>query len=121
MSKNFISFLRAKNLKNEGFIDFLKNLVGDIDLPAEEQKFIYQINQSFKKYTNNLIGMNHHNNIVNNLYPITKEKAYSIYRNLKNGLTEVLKNSYKRVKLNNEDFKFKLEERIESEEEKTIG
>lgn len=140
MSKNFSNFLKEKEHKleniNEDFrqlgrniknflqpivspTKFIRNMVGNVNLQEEEQNFIFEVNQAFRRYANKFIGKQYQSKILGKPLLIDKARADSIYRNLKNNFKIILSESYKGEKgtITNLNI-MKLEKLIQTEEER---
>ena len=142
MSKNFSNFLKEKEHKleniNEDFrqlgrtiknflqpivspTKFIRNMVGNVNLQEEEQNFIFEVNQAFRRYANKFIGKEQYQSkILGKPLLIDKARADSIYRNLKNNFKIILSESYKgkdKGTITNLNI-MKLEKLIQTEEER---
>lgn len=121
MHKNFKNFLAEFSKEpNTSDINEVFGLFTQLNFDEEEKKLIYKLNNAFKNYTNNLIGLNYSSSVINKKFPINIKIANSIYNNLKNNLQRTLSLSYKKQKLNDENYLkfFKIEDLIKNEEEK---
>ena len=131
MNKNFIKFLEEKDPTfinvNEGISDLIRHMIGDVNLQAEEQKLIVNLNAAFKKFTSKMIGQKYYNKHAKKSFFFRKEQTDSIYRNFKSNLKAVITRSYKGTKDTTKkgviDFEieksiFRIEPEILSNEEK---
>lgn len=131
MNKNFIKFLEEKDPTfinvNEGIFDLIRHMIGDVNLQAEEQKLIVNLNAAFKKFFSKMIGQKYYNKHAKKSFFFRKEQTDSIYRNFKSNLKAVITRSYKGKKDTTKkgviDFEieksiFRIEPEILSNEEK---
>lgn len=131
MNKNFIKFLEEKDPTfinvNEGIFDLIRHMIGDVNLQAEEQKLIVNLNAAFKKFFSKMIGQKYYNKHAKKSFFFRKEQTDSIYRNFKSNLKAVITRSYKGAKDTTKkgviDFEieksiFRIEPEILSNEEK---